>query len=274
MNGRPRSRARGRRDPGVGMRAWGVLWVLAFAGCDSCSRALPIPEETARDLAGADLAAADLADPASVDFASACSGFDEKTCRAHKECVADFCFECSCTPTFVACRAPSAPKTGCPGLGCDQPVCCTSLNDCNRNGQLTMTCVAPGEWPGCGVCTADPPCQSDSDCPLDGGNSFTPTGPVCDDARAYRICGPCFPHKICILGCTADRDCVGGRICDASHHCVWKPCATSADCAANFECTGGSCSRTSCSSDADCPVGFCVQSSCYEGEGTCQPAPI
>jgi hypothetical protein len=147
------------------------------------------------------------------------------------------------------------------------------MADCNPNGRFDQECVAPGEWPGCGICFMTSGCQSDSDCPTDGG-ADPYNGPVCDNAFFYRQCGPCFGGNVCLAGCSDDSQCVGGRVCDAGHHCIQKPCAGDADCGANFTCTSGACWRRSCAVDADCPAGFCVMGSCYEGYGTCQPVPV
>ena len=41
-----------------------------------------------------------------------------------------FCFECSCTATFIACRTPSDPQTMCPLSDCAQPDCqCQGLDE-------------------------------------------------------------------------------------------------------------------------------------------------
>src|SRR5687767_3267334 len=76
------------------------------------------------------------------------------------------CLECSCDPVFEGCRAPEAPVTDCPDLGCPQPLCCQSDADCAGGG---TTCAPPGTDPGCGVCFPDPGnCATDEDCTVAG----------------------------------------------------------------------------------------------------------
>jgi hypothetical protein len=238
---------------------------LIVAGCDGCGRPLG-------DCPGGEcpLDLAQLIDLATVDFSSSCSLLAEDICRARKECIADYCIECSCKPVFVGCRAPAAPKTRCPGLGCASPTCCQSQSECPT---LAPLCIAPGEFSGCGICTPTPVCQSDSDCQaIDGG--FGPIGHTCDDPKLYGECGSCSGSgKACISGCSSNDNCPEGQACTATHHCVGKACASAADCPQDFECASDHCQRTPCTVDGDCPIGFCVKGACYGSFGTCMPAP-
>jgi hypothetical protein len=102
-----------------------------------------------------------------------CAMLDEASCKSTSLCVADYCQECSCTPTFVGCRTTSATRTPCPGLGCLQPACCTGLDeracqaaapslgctaeycpDC-QGGQRYVGCAGPNE--GAQACTLNCP---------------------------------------------------------------------------------------------------------------------
>jgi hypothetical protein len=269
------------------MRA--LVLVLA-AGC--AARPLPLPE---RDLgvaapeldlavaAAADLSARDLTvvvvDLAGRDLASSCPSYDEWTCRAHKECVTDYCVPCSCKPAFAGCRAASAPAASCPTPQCPF-TCCQAMPQCTDF--MKPLCVPYGQSPGCGICLDVWPCQTDDDCllHLDGGwppggpgGYPVPPGPVCDYPGDYGMCGSCMGGKGCINGCASDAGCREGQVCTAAHHCVARPCAGDADCPLQFSCVSGSCARTTCSVDGDCPHGFCVGGECFEGYGTCMPYP-
>src|SRR5262245_47299123 len=73
----------------------------------------------------------DLAVSSDLGKASACKSLDELACHNAQGCIADYCEQCSCTPTFVGCRAIGAGKIPCPGLGCPQPLCCRDQSDCS-----------------------------------------------------------------------------------------------------------------------------------------------
>jgi hypothetical protein len=45
-------------------------------------------------------------------------------------------------------------------------------------------------------------------------------------------------------------------------------CSSSTDCATNFECLQGTCSRKTCTADSDCQ-GFCAGGVCVAQRGTC-----
>jgi hypothetical protein len=202
----------------------------------------------------------DAANPIS-DLASArCVGLDESACRATFGCAADTCLECSCTPTYVGCRAESAPPTQCPGLGCGQPACCHSAKDCRMGG---FECVPPGQSAGGGPCFMPLPCKRDGDCVAQGPNW---------------ICGPVMSACVvvnmgCTPGCTADADCGEAQLCHKDHHCAGRPCMSAADCPQEFVCAKATCARRTCQSDADCGAGYCVQGACFTGLGMCEVPP-
>jgi hypothetical protein len=161
--------------------------------------------------------------------------------------------------------------------GCGKS-CCKSNQDCSAGGTAQdEECLAPTEFAGCGDVAGGVMCFSDSDCAGDAGGMNLPPneygGPICDDPTHYQMCGGLY-LKLCISGCARDGDCVGGRICDSTQHCVFPPCSSDGDCPANFNCGGTRCQRKSCLNDGDCGGGFCVNGSCYDGYGTCVPYPV
>ncbi len=236
-----------------------ILRLLSTLSCllAACgSSGLPLPDGGGGSPDGGgttDLANA-VADLAMVR----CVGLDEATCRATKGCAADTCMECSCTPTFVGCRAASAPPVECPALGCLQPLCCHSNADCPMGA---LFCIAPGASPGGGPCFMPTPCKVDGDCAQQG-----PTW-IC--AIATSACGPAAMG--CVPGCSRDMDCPEGDVCRNDHHCVARPCMSAHDCPAEFACVGGGCARLACNSDGDCGAGYCVEGACYTSLGVCEP---
>ncbi len=187
------------------------------------------------------------------DAGAACAQLaSEADCVAAQACVADYCLECSCTPTFVGCRDAAAPKHTCPALGCPSPLCCRQPGDCVQG---TM-CIPPGAT-SCGVCLMGS-CTGDSQCP----------GQVCD--RAPCTCSP--TGQACLPRCTADS-CAAGSVCQADGHCRAQTCGgAAAACPRDFSCAGSACVRTGCAGDGDCGNnGFCVEGSCFPALGECRP---
>ncbi|MEO6950546.1 MAG: hypothetical protein ABI321_01935 [Polyangia bacterium] len=156
----------------------------------------------------------------SHDQGASCAGLDETGCLARTDCVADYCNECSCASTFVGCRAPSATRTACPGLGCAQPGCCTTNEQCS--GQTV--CFQPGKHGG-----GQPICDESSVCAADGEvctqGSCQP--PTCGTASQQTTCPANF-------ACTPNGS-------DAS--CVRTACTTNADCTSGNFCVDGACYR-------------------------------
>jgi hypothetical protein len=272
------------------MRKWAAVAVLT-AGCSA--RPLPLPDQPelsvpfVEDL-GAPSALRDLAPTGDLavgrdlsvgDLGSACASFDELTCRAHLECVADDCVPCSCLPQFAGCRAPWAPQAICPPVDC-KPSCCQSMNECPF--PVNPDCVPVGQSAGCGICLSVFPCVTDADCafvdgfPPGGPNGFpVPPGPVCDYPGNLGQCPACQGGKGCLQGCSGDTNCRPGQICDSGHHCVPRPCTVDGDCPLQFSCSNGQCGRTLCQTDRDClHGGYCVNGECFEGYGTCVPYPV
>ena len=244
--------------------------------------------------------------------ADPCVGLDETSCKANGQCVADYCTECSCTPTYVGCRLPTSPQTMCPALGCPQPNCntCDGLDeksciasestlgctpdycpDCH-GGQSYVGCSGPNE--GTGACPALCPagCESTSQC-SNGQVCFAPGQPLCGGACMipppctsdgdcsngqicdFPICSCNGSMKGCIPGCNSDGDCQEGQMCDGTHHCVALSCNFPAHaCPVGFDCVNGqTCIRRSCSSDSDCAGAFCVDGQCYSSLGMCSFLP-
>jgi hypothetical protein len=235
----------------MGRRA-GCLAILALCACTS--RNIGYVEDGG---GGGDLGAADLF---SFDFSGVnCYGLTEGACQA-ANCAADYCFNCSCTPSFRGCRPPNAKPYECPALGCPSPLCCRDQKDCGLNG---LFCTAPDrDVPQCGICMPAPkPCTEDKHC----ANSGIPNA-IC--GRAACVCDP-----TCVPGCALTADCREGELCDPNHHCRVRTCAEG--CTVNFECLPGakSCSRKPCKSDGDCPQKMCVLGFCHNGLGTCEGPP-
>jgi hypothetical protein len=267
------------------MRALAV-WMLALSGCGGCNS------------------------DGLVD--NPCMNLDEQACGAKAGCVADYCYECACTPSFVACRAASDPQTQCPQLGCapacgcdglDEAACqaaapslgCTAVSCPDCDGKLTLYagCYGPTEGePFCPPPTCKDRCRTRSDCgqieeclapgaqPGCGPCINLPTCTsdsdcstgVCDVPEC--MCGPA--HKSCLDGCDV-LGCPAGQTCGSNLRCQPQACP----CPANFDCTAaGTCARHPCSTDADCGGAFCVESepfgatACFAQMGMCVPIPI
>jgi hypothetical protein len=182
-----------------------------------------------------------------------CTGLELEACRSEPGCVADTCLECSCAPVFVGCRLAADDAHACPELGCAQPECCRTEDECTGGGQCTFEPV------GCGACMPGPgDCTTDHDCT--GVDVCDPITCSCEGARR---CGP---------GCET-TGCAVGLVCDTTtHRCAEQPCGSSNEpCPPNFSCTfpEGGCLRTSCTTDEHCPAGYCVLGLCQESLATC-----
>ncbi len=190
-----------------------------------------------------------------IDFAlSPCSSIPSRElCAARADCVADLCTQCSCTPAFKQCRASHEAAYPCPALGCADPQCCETQNQCTPG----TGCLAPGAPAGCGACNNAP-----ESCANDGACSGT------------QICEPipcaCSSQKACTAGCES-TGCSADMACGADHRCHPKACTGASECPSQFACQAGGCVRKSCSATAECPGGFCVLGRCHEGKGSCVP---
>jgi len=149
--------------------------------------------------------------------------------------------------------------TSYPGAGGGVGSDCRSQADC---GSATVTCLAPGESPGCGICQQlKAPCTVDGDCASRGAAW------ICELAACS-----CSAAKSCVQGCTDSGGCATGQFCGADHRCAANLCTPGdRSCLPNFTCgSDGHCARKTCNTDADCS-GACVEGQCYPRPGTCTP---
>jgi hypothetical protein len=250
----------------------------------------------------------DVACPAFGCPSPSCAGLPEDACKASTTCRADYCQECSCTPTYVGCSLTTDPPPACPALGCAPQCDCASLDEatCRANadrctvaecptcngGMMYAGCYDLGTTIGCGLDCAAPGCRSNADCTVAGELCAYPGMPVCgacaippDACTADSDCQPgsvcaqdpsgCACGPGCVPACQSDADCQGGESCQ-NGHCGEILCAADSDCPPSFACSVGTttpiCERRACGSDLDCdPNTFCVDGRCYEQLGTCQP---
>jgi hypothetical protein len=241
-----------------------------------------------------------------------CDGLDEATCKHTNGCRADYCTECSCTPTFAACVALGAPPVPCPG-GCNPSCGCNGMNeqaciaaesslgctpsycpDCH-GGNTYTGCLGPNQ--GVSACPAVCPveCHGNSDC--SGGQlCFAPGQPGCGTCRPLKSCSTdanCAAGEVCDVAacsctgglvCTpacSSKSCPAGQSCGSNGHCAPVACSSTGQCPAYFDCVyppgdgNGTayCARIACSSDSDCGGGYCVDSACYGTAGICTYPP-
>lgn len=192
-----------------------------------------------------------------------CSDLGEADCRARTDCKADTCIQCSCTPTYVGCRAKTAAALPCPAVECAQPSCCSTSADCNSSAG--SYCAEPGARICGGACMLPEPCMTDLDCKTAGMPNA-----ICDPVPCS-----CGSGNGCQPGCAVNDDCAEGQTCDATHRCVAKVCVGGAGCPANFDCVPVGptelCRRRTCTSAAVCDgSGSCVNGSCYKSLGMCE----
>lgn len=191
---------------------------------------------------------------------ASCASLGVEACRARTDCAADFCFLCTCTPRFEGCRGVNEAPHDCPALGCLQPACCQTPQDCASIGGV---CVAPGTpFSGCGVCNPQPgTCVTDADCGMG-------TGLICEP-----ITCSCMGQRQCVAGCGPGAPCPQGTTCNANTgRCQVIQCNGPTDCPSTFFCSSGVCLRKPCTVDGQCGDGFCVNHECYDGWGQCQVA--
>jgi hypothetical protein len=274
---------------------------LDRTACAADSRCVLVPGcccEPFRCLPAGSPVACNIACPASCD--DPCSLLGEADCKANTSCTADYCNECSCTPTFVGCRLPSKPQTLCPPLGCPAQDC----GNCNGLDQQTcdatpgcvsafcpncsstpsyIGCFAEGQpQPICDPPPCPPPlqCRTMADCQQIGfclppgtsacsdgippscqSDSNCTNGTVCADTRCY--------GKVCMQSCNF-TGCDDGETC-VNDRCVPISCGAGGTCPAHFSCAASTCVRDVCMVDGDCVGGgVCVEQGCYNTEGTCQ----
>jgi hypothetical protein len=213
------------------------------------------------------------------------------SCTTDAQCATSaYCASGSCKadePNGVACASNAACQSG----FCVDGVCCNSA--CNGTCQAcTALLKGTGSDGACGNaengrdphddCTADPA----STCQLDG---------QCNGAGGCRL----YPQTTPCGSTTCDGSRVTGQICDGAGQCVpatggvecapyicagtgcTQPCASNADCIANYYCdpsiASGTCRQklplgSPCSSDNACASTFCVDGVCCDARcsGVCK----
>jgi hypothetical protein len=201
-------------DGGAGDGGGGACASLSTANCHSDPRCTLVPGCCGVQRC---IAVGTSAPQCGISCPLDCTKLNEASCKGVATCVADYCYECSCTPTFVGCRAVSATPTPCPGLGC-QPACgCTGLSesackaaapslgctadycpDCH-GGQTYAGCSGPNE--------GAPFCANNCPAILDGGVDAGSCSSSCVGGGPG--CNKCAPA------------CANGQIC-----CAWAggPC--------------------------------------------------
>jgi hypothetical protein len=246
-----------------------------------------------------------------TDGGAGCGGLAESACKSTSGCRADYCNECSCTPTFSACVESSAPPTVCPVSGCPALQCqcggldeqqCSATPGCTTNycatcGTSTFNgCTGPNQAPPvCPLkCPVNLQCRADGDCST--GECVPPGGSACGgvclpgcasdtQCNAGQVCDYACncgqtTGKVCTASCTPSS-CAAGEACGSDGHCAPIACGSVNDCPQFFDCVfpPGSgaphCQRRACASDGDCGANaFCVDGGCYGALGACEaPAP-
>ncbi len=273
----------------------------AFAPCCCGGTVVCLPAGSQPPVCNVDCAFNPACDP--------CKGKDEATCKTTASCVADYCTECSCTPTFVGCRSTTSAQTACPALGCAQPNCgcdglaeqaciaaestqgCTPFYCPNCNGGNTYQgCLAPNAGDGACPQVCSNSCRQQTDCqggqfclppgqPLCGGACMIP--PACNDDAFCQANGGSATSVCDVPVCECGgpmKGCIPG--CTQPSDCPDGDTCSSThhcvpipcgQCPAHFTCdaSGGHCVRQTCSSDGDCGAGACVEGGCYDTPGTC-----
>lgn len=187
---------------------------------------------------------------------SGCTGLGIEACRANTQCEADFCIVCTCTPTFMGCRARTARPAECPLVDCVEPRCCADDASCGR----PTTCL-PESRPVCGICDNAPStCTSDLSCD---------PGQICD----ARPCA-CQGQTECRPGCSLQNPCPAGQACGSDNRCAARLCGPGQACPSGFRCelgpAGDVCVARACSRDRDCGELFCVSGTCAPSLGVCR----
>ena len=184
-----------------------MVFALLLFGCHDTSLSIGDAKDGSVDGSGS-------------DQGGACAGLTETACVAHTGCTADYCKECSCTNTFVGCRAAAATRIMCPALGCPQRECCSAETSCSS---AANTCFAPGTQGGAQPSCTVTPCAADGEVCVDN----VCQGPSCGLGAANPTCPANFT-------CVQDNGTTSSR-------CVRNPCTTSAQCGSAAVCVDGAC---------------------------------
>jgi hypothetical protein len=243
---------------------------LTFAGrCDGLGTCLTTPGQSC------------------VPFSCATSGQCQTTCTVDADCSAgNTCKNGSCGkgPIGASCAA----ATDCNSGFCAQGICCASA--------CTGTCMSCAIAGSVGTCANVPAGQDPLAQCAPSTTSACGTDGLCDGAGACRlavsgtVCGTdaCTGGTETLAGrCDGVGDCVAGTteacspyVCGAGGDCL-TTCATTADCAAGYTCSGTICCNAAscalkplgatCTATTDCASGFCQQGVCCASSctGTC-----
>jgi hypothetical protein len=181
------------------------------------------------------------------DGGGACKKATGQACGGASECwnglcVDGYCCNSSCnTSQCQACNVAGslgtcAVTTGAPING---RMACNGSGTCGGSCDGTHpTCQYPNGGTGCGVQSCAPGAGGAVVTPVgtcngSGGCSQTPLAPC-----IYTTCAA----NACSTTCTGDNDCVAGRYCDATSHCVTqKASGMSCNDAAGSDCLGANC---------------------------------
>jgi Cellulose binding domain len=214
-------------------------------------------------------------------FQCGANGQCRSNCTADADCTSgNKCTMNSCgkLPPGATCTADADCGTGV----CAQGVCCSSA--CTGT---CKSCALPGS---AGTCTNVPAMQDPLGHCADSGADSCGTDGYCDGAGAcHRYAGgtPCGAST-CAAGtqaspgmCDGAGVCAPGTtkscepyVCGTGGTCLAK-CATTADCAANYTCTGTICDKKSngaaCGAGSECKSTHCEQGVCCDVAcaGTC-----
>ncbi len=188
---------------------------------------------------------------------------DGAFCSGVEECLAGVCV----SARNAACRAPSS----CADVACDESnaacvlnaqACAGGLSCSIDRGCVTDACSGDAECDDARACTDDA-CVGghcvhvpvDARCPAKGacgvgvclGDAISdPSGcGTKPDAAKCNANEGCVADACALLraGCTTDRDCANGNLCDGVERCVAGACVHGA----RTTCVAGSCQHASCS---------------------------
>jgi hypothetical protein len=187
-------------------------------------------------------------------------------CSADADCNSGICAEGTCCMTTCDGLCKSCALSGSAGVCTNVPAGVDPLQQCAD--AAAGTCGTDGLCDGNGGCQSYP---STTSCGTDScvGGSETP-GARCDGV------GDCVPGT--------PQSC-GAYVCGTNGDCKTS-CATSADCASGYTCTGTICCTpghcaggalgTTCTGAGDCASGFCQQGVCCGSSctGNCQSCAI
>ena len=194
------------------------------------------------------------------------------TCMMDADCAApSTCMNGSCgkKPLGAACATGDQCNSG----FCAQGTCCSSACD--------GTCRSCGQPGTAGNCVTVPAGQDPFDQCAQSDAKTCGTDGTCDGNGACRkfLSGTVCSPAMCNGGTeSSTRRCDGNGVCQTGTTRTCEPfacgnggtclsaCTTGADCAADFFCIGGSCTKkgagAACAADTDCASGSCQQGVC------------